>query len=171
MQTIPGPLVQVGYYAIGLVVLLGGATVILGLIFRGVQAKYGDAYVKSLVKTWYTSEELKAEREAFTRKVMSDWYASEVLREEREKFTRRVIEDQLRRDDGLIRRDIEKAVTTATAPVLEKLDELIAKMESTHQLYQQVLHRLSHIEGSVDVVKNAMRISSTMAKTNPGTGG
>lgn len=169
-QAIPQPIVTIGYYAIGLVVLLGGATLILGLIFRGIQAKYGDAYVKATIKEWYTSEELKAEREAFARKVVSDWYGTESMREERERFTRRVIEDQLRRDDGLIRRDIEKAVTAVTAPVVEKLDELLAKTESAHSTYQQVLQRLSHIEGSVDVVKNAMRLSSPSTRMPPGGG-
>lgn len=135
---INAPLATLGQWAIGIVVLLGGSTVMLGLIFRGIQQKYGDAYIKKQIEAWYASEPVK---------------------ESREKFTHKVIDDSIHRDDGLIHKAIDAAVATSQNGMEKKLDTLIERADQSNVLYQSVLQKLSHLEGSVEVIKSALKLS------------
>lgn len=162
---------NLGTLLLGLVTIMGGSAVVVGLILRGFISKYGDSYITKLIETWSTSEAVKTKRSNDVLDTVTRWYTSDPIREDRKKFTKDVVENETRRDDGIIRKEIESSIESNTQAVSKQLNEMLNKLEQNTTLFGQIAQRLSHIEGSVDVVKNALKFSSgvsqQMSKVTP----
>ncbi len=126
----------VGTWVLGVLATFVTVTVIAGIFLRGLQAKYGDAYITGVVEKWNTSDTARDKREAFIKKVL---------------------DDQVHRDDGVVRTALSEAVASVNGETNRKLDALLASVNKSTEHYQQMLQKLAHIEGSVDVMKNALK--------------
>jgi hypothetical protein len=125
-----------------------GALGLLGflaiLLLRGVWARNIEPMVQTAWVAWYMSEpQLRARklegdqardawwgqqiqvdaRQKETEKTLSAWYVSPEQVVLRKKFVYDEIDNHVRRDDGLIHKEIRVGVTAAIAPVTRELED------------------------------------------------
>lgn len=127
-----------------LLALIGGAGVIGAIIFAGVWDRFFKTKVRQEIKTFNGEPD---NLEAF------------------EKAVNKVIDNQINRRDGIIHKEISKQVEDGNAKVLGEIKALREELGDMTEIGS----RLGHIEGSMKVLLNALRVPP-IPPTNPPTG-
>lgn len=119
---------------------VGGFGVLLMLLMRGIWSKMGEPVVKELFKAWQNSPETITAQETFVKKV---------------------IDNEIRRDDGLIHKEIKRKTEETGEKLLEAFTELTTKIEgkedSRETFEKQIAERLSKIEGAIRAMLGGKR--------------
>lgn len=122
---------------------------------NGDQMKARDADTIKTLTSWYASGEQIKARDADLIKTVSAWHSSATMQDEREQHIVRVIDSQIRRDDGLIHREIRNKVDDANKPIYDMLDELkrasMTRDDEDRRFRQEVLTQLAQITGAMSV--------------------
>lgn len=125
-----------------LLVVVGGPTVIIGIFMKGIISSFAEPIIISIVQTWLSGEAQLVVRKAFIRdtikgddpttqavcEVVKQASTSEAEVEIFEKRVNKVIDGQIRRDDGLISKEIttktQMAMTSSNESVKAALGEI-----------------------------------------------
>jgi hypothetical protein len=119
-------------------------SVVFGLIVRGVAAKYGDGYIV---------------------KVVERWFASESVREFRKKFVREILDNEIARDDGLIRLAVIGEAEKLSREVIERLEHIQATFDRSVAEQTKIGERLARIEGAVETLRTLKPMPAPPRKT------
>lgn len=173
MQNTTAPVVSINLQTFGSWVLLIGfstGVIILFafLLMRGFWAQFIEPKLRTLFMDWYNNFEVKKERDKdieetaakhfksdahdeHTRRTISSWYNQQATRDERETFTKKVIDDQIQRADGVIRKEINVHVDKLTDKIESLTADVNAKFDTLNNSTNQMLAKLSRIEGFLSV--------------------
>lgn len=129
---------------------LGGFTVIL---VRGFWAKSIEPMIWASVTTWYNDKPQSTARHEATISQVQEWYTSDAVRESREKALLTVMDNQIRRDDGLINKEIHTKVKRSADALTESIAELQRRIDArdaeNRKFQTEVLDGLRDLQQSV----------------------
>ena len=146
------------------------------LLFRGLWAHTVEPLVQAAWISWYTSDaQIKARkiegdqardawwgqqvhveaRKKETETTLAAWHASPEQVKIRKQFIFEEIDNHVRRDDGLIHKEIRVGVTAAIAPVTRELEDiktlLRRRNEDESEFRQEMAANIAHILAVIDM--------------------
>lgn len=142
-------------------VLVGGGVlwVLLLLMLRGFWDKTGKPAVKDLLLALQAEPEHVKKRTDEIQGVFQTWYNAPDQIKTRTDFVKGVIDNEVRRDDGVIHKDITTKVDALEADLAKKIDGVATKFDKFQEAQErrdienrefnsQVLAKLARIEGA-----------------------
>lgn len=144
-QTLPS------LYGLGTILLGGGGVgVLCTLLMRGLWVKHGEPEIITTVAAWYSAP---AQTEA------------------RVKFIKQVIDNEIRRDDGLIAKEIEQAIDDFKQKLEAELAELYRDNQTEQQFRNTVISEIGRLKGSLGVLTRSSSTSvDNFAAVSPPAG-
>lgn len=156
--------------------MLGGTAVLSTIVLLAARGYWQTNVVPMLeneIRKWY-SDPVQVEARSKERVAsIKDWYDKREQHDEREKEMQNVlrlpvvvaemtqsvkliIDNEIKRSDGLISREIHTQVTAMESRIVSKLDELVERMREDMKFKEQILQKIGKLEGAI----NAMNGSS-----------
>lgn len=142
-------------------VLVGGGVlwVLFLLMARGFWDKTGKPAVKDLIVSLHAEPENVKKRTEEIQGVIQTWHNAPDQIKTRTEFVKGVIDNEVRRDDGVIHKDITTKVTALEADLAKKIDGMATKFDKFQEAQErrdkenrefssQVLAKLARIEGA-----------------------
>lgn len=149
----------------GIVVLLT-ATGLAALFVRGFYVKYVEPMFLNTVNTWYTHKEQMQSRQLETQTTVQNWYRSPEVQAERAAHAESVLDNHIRRDDGLIHREINNRVATSADALkaqISKQEEMLEKQAAENRVFQQeILAALKDLQTSVSYLHGRQNTSQAV---------
>lgn len=160
-----GNLVVVIFSIAAAMAVLGGLTTVF---FRGFWTKTIEPMIHAAIVSWYSSEaQVKARvammeqtiqayqgqqvqveaRKQETTNIVTAWHTSPEQLKVRKEFVRDAIDNHVRRDDGLIHKEIEMRVEKGIQPLHKGMAEIKDMLQEELLFRQQVMGKLGHMEG------------------------
>lgn len=149
--------------------LVGG---LAALLARGFWSRTIEPMIQAALTSWYSSEDqLKARmtmvdqtiqawhgkqaqveaRQGETVRVVNAWYTSPDQQKIHKEFVRDEIDNHVRRDDGLIHKEIKMSVERGVQPLQTDMSEIKLLLQQRTQeeflFREQVIGKLGHLEG------------------------
>jgi len=160
-----------GYVAL----VVGGAAALWALVMLmvwGFWDRMGKPAVKKLITEMHVEPEQTKQREAETQAVIIEWHNSPDQIKTRTEFVKGVIDNEVRRDDGVIHKDITTKVNVVEADLSKKLDNVMTKFDKfqesqdkrdkdNREFNTQVLSKLARIEGQVQLMSGRKTSASS----------
>lgn len=155
--------------------MLGGTAVLSAIVLLAARGYWQTNVVPMLeneIRKWY-SDPVQVEARSKERIAsIKDWYDKREQHEEREKETQNVlrqpavvlemsqsvkliIDNEIKRSDGLISREIHTQVNAMESRIVSKLDELAERMREDLQFKQQILQKIGKLEGAINAMTGA----------------
>ena len=155
-------LVQVGAGLVTAFGVLGGIALFL---FRGFWAKNIEPLIQNVIHQWWSSRDQMVARDIEVQKTIATWDGSPERHAQSESRIVGVIDNQIRRDDGLIHREIRAKLEAGMEPIHETLADLKRaaqqRDDEDRHFRQEVLTTLAQIQGAMGVSGSPFR-GSTM---------
>lgn len=152
--------------------LLGGSTLISGaavLVARGYWAKTVTPLIEAEIRKWYSAAE---QTEARTKERMTsyrEWYDKREQVDEREKemlhvlrnpsvvaettqAVKLVIDNEIKRSDGLIHKEIKTQVDSMESRVISKLEEMAQLQREDTAFKQKILQEMGQLKGAINAI-------------------
>jgi hypothetical protein len=138
--------------------LLG--TGVLGALFAFVGKGYWMSNVAPLVETeirkWYQAREQLEEREKEVRNLLR----TPAVSEESTKAVKLIIDNEIKRSDGLISREIHSQVNEMESRLLSKLEELSDVIKDDTAFKQEMLRKMGKLEGAINTILPAAKLGA-----------
>lgn len=132
--------------------VLGGIALFL---FRGFWAKNIEPLILNVITAWWSHVDQARARDTDVEKTVKAWYASHDVTEHLDRRIDERIDNQIRRDDGLIHKEIRAKLDAGIEPLHETLAELRRaskeREEEDRRFRQEVLTTLAQIQGAMSV--------------------
>lgn len=140
----------------GILVTVGLLSGLLLMLLQGFWAKSVAPRIQEAILSWYGSEaQLKARKVEFE-SLVQGWNTQPSQVDDRRRAMRDLIDNEIRRDDGLIKREITQTIERVVAPLQSELTEIKKLLLSRNELDQRfrddMFTRLAHLEGLVSSV-------------------
>lgn len=158
------------------IVSLAAASALVGglgmIIARGFWSKTIEPMIQAAFVTWYTSEEQLKTRKIFAEQTFQAWHGSqpqidarnaEIVRvaqawhtapeqtKVRKDFVREEIDNHVRRDDGIIHKEIKVSVESGIGPLKADMAEIKGMLHDRQRedlsFREAVIGKLGHLEG------------------------
>lgn len=148
---------------------LGGGSIILTIALltaRGYWSKSISPLILEEMTKWY-NEQTQVDARARERQAwLKDWHDKRDQRDNRQEEVRNilrlpdivkedearikeVIDNEIKRTDGLISREIKEQVSDMEKRIVAKLDEVATFLQNDTQFKQQMVTRMAHLEGAI----------------------
>lgn len=143
-------------------ILLGGllSTSVIGALLAFVGKGYWIAniapLVESEVRKWYQAKEQAEEREKELRHLLRTPEVSD----EHNKSVKLIIDNEIKRSDGLISKEIHTQVNQMESRLLSKLEELSDVIKEDLAFKQEMLRKMGKLEGAINTILPAAKLSS-----------
>ena len=151
----------------GLVVafaVLGGIALFL---FRGFWAKNIEPLILNVVTAWWGHVDQARARDTDVEKTVKAWYSAPEMAAHIDARIDARIDNQIRRDDGLIHREIRAKLDDGMEPIHETLAELRRaskeRDDEDRRFRQEVITTLAQIQGAMSVGSGPFR-SATLSR-------
>jgi hypothetical protein len=163
-STVPSSIQAAGGWLFAALVGVGGVSVLVSLLLRGIWSKNGDPMVRQALASWYNSKEQMEARRKEIKEVLAEANLSPEVHAAHATLVGEIIDNHLRRDDGLIRKEItvtaqrlDADLTGKIASASQGLKDLLMQMidrldrfDARQQTFQeQTFNRLGRIEGTL----------------------
>lgn len=135
-------------------ILLGGllSTSVLGALLAVLGKGYWISNVAPLVETevrkWYQAKEQTEEREKELRHLLR----SPEVADEGAKTVKLIIDNEIKRSDGLISKEIHTQVNNMESRLLSKLEELSDVIKDDLAFKQEMLRKMGKLEGAINTI-------------------
>jgi hypothetical protein len=163
--------------------ILGGSSLLTGvavLIARGYWAKTVTPLIETEIRRWYSSPEQVEARAKERQATFREWYDKRENVEEREKemqhvlrnpsvvsettqSVRLVIDNEIKRSDGLIHKEIKTQVDSMESRVISKLEEMAQLQREDTALKQKILQEMGQLKGAINAITGHGVGSSTVS--------
>lgn len=165
MSTIvPGMTIQltVEQLVLAAITVLGGGSGVAYLIFRGLWSKSIQPLVQAEITTYLQKPDVLGAQKNATRAEIVLIHNEPAEMDKRKSEIRAVIDDHIRRDDGLIHKELNARVKEQQNHFDKKMDELLAAVRERNEGQDQMIGRLAKVEGMLTVLlKGSSSPSST----------
>ena len=166
--------------------MLGGTAVLSTIVLLAARGYWQTNVVPMLeneIRKWY-SDPVQVEARSKERVAsIKDWYDKREQHDEREKEMQNVlrlpivvaemnqsvkliIDNEIKRSDGLISREIHSQVTAMESRIVSKLDELVERMREDMKFKEQILQKIGKLEGAINAM-NGSSIGGSTITTPP----
>lgn len=155
-----------------LLVAVGGTGVFATLLIVAAKGYWSSTVaplVEKEIRGWYNSPEQLESRARERATAFKDWYDKKEQHEEREKelqnllrtpavarenneAVRSIIDNEIKRTDGLIAKEVTAKVNDMESRLLSKLDEMMAYQREDTAFKQRVLQELGRLKGAIDTI-------------------
>jgi hypothetical protein len=143
----------------------GGLWILFLLMVRGFWDKTGKPAIKDLIVALHAEPEYVKKQREEIQSVIQTWHNEPEQLKVRIEFVKGVIDNEVRRDDGVIHRDITTKVTALEAALAKKIDDMAVKFDhfqesqeqrdkENREFSTQVLAKLARIEGAFQTMTN-----------------
>lgn len=167
-NTTGSDLLHVGAGLVAAFAVLGGIALFL---FRGFWAKNIEPLILNVITAWWSNGDQIAARDTDVRKTVIAWYASAEVQDQRDAQIVKVLDNQIRRDDGLIHREIRVKLDAGMEPIHEMLAELRRATQQRdvedRNFRQEVLTTLAQIQGAMSVGSGPFRAATLSRGAQP----
>lgn len=172
-QTSPAPTPRTMENILLLIVGVLGGTGILATVMLMTAKGYWNGTIAPLIETeilkWHTST---TQTDARTRERLAsfkEWYEKREQHEEREKelqnllrtptvvdentkVVKLIIDNEIKRSDGLISKEIKTQVSDMESRLLSKLEEMSQGLRENTATQQQMLQKMGHLQGAINAM-------------------
>lgn len=115
------------------------------------QLKARTAMVDQTIQAWHGKQAQVEARQVETTRVVTAWHTSPEQMKVRKEFVRDEIDNHVRRDDGLIHKEIKMSVERGVQPLHADMADIKAMLQLRTQedllFREQVIGKLGHLEG------------------------
>lgn len=163
--------------------MLGGTAVLSTIVLLAARGYWQTNVVPMLeneIRKWYSDPSQVDARNKERLVSIKDWYDKREQRDEREKEMQNVlrlpavaseitqavkliIDNEIKRSDGLISREIHTQVNAMESRIVSKLDELVERMRDDLQLKQQILQKIGKLEGAINAMSGSAIVGGTIS--------
>jgi hypothetical protein len=164
---------------------LGGGSFILAvavLTARGYWSKSISPLILEEMNKWYHEQAQVDARSRERQAWLKDWYDKRDQRDNRQEEVRNilrlpdlvkedeahikeVIDNEIKRTDGLISREIKEQVSDMEKRIVAKLDEVATFLQNDTQFKQQMVTRMAHLEGAITAMFPKMVLPDHVEKS------
>jgi hypothetical protein len=156
--------------------LVGGTSVVAGLVVVAAKGYWSSTVaplIEKEIRKWYQAPEQNEGRHKEQVAAFREWYDKREQMEEREKEVqhllrtpavveeqaksiRLIIDNEIKRSDGLISREIHSQVSAMESRLLSKLEEMTQALRETKRdddaFKQEVLRKIGKLEGAINTI-------------------
>lgn len=115
------------------------------------QGKARQAHFDQAIQAWYGKQTQVEARKVETTGVVTAWHTSPEQMKVRKEFVRDEIDNHVRRDDGLIHKEIKMSVERGVQPLHQDMADIKNLLQQRSQedllFREQVIGKLGHLEG------------------------
>jgi hypothetical protein len=163
--------------------LVGGTSIVAGLVVVAAKGYWSSTVaplIEKEIRKWYQAPEQNEERHKEQVAAFREWYDRREQMEEREKDVqyllrtpavveeqaksiRLIIDNEIKRSDGLISREIHSQVSAMESRLLSKLEEMSQALREANAIKQEtkrdddafkqeVLRKIGKLEGAINMI-------------------
>ena len=156
--------------------LVGGTSIVAGLVVVAAKGYWSSTVaplIEKEIRKWYQAPEQNEGRHKEQVAAFREWYDRREQMEEREKevqhllrtpavveeqakSVRLIIDNEIKRSDGLISREIHSQVSAMESRLLSKLEEMTQALRETKRdddaFKQEVLRKIGKLEGAINTI-------------------
>lgn len=100
------------------------------LVLRGLWEREGRGLAEQRLKDWYTSPTMVELRKKEVEQALEHWWQSPAQVAVRKREFATALETEVRRDDGMVQREVTVRVSAVSTKMEEKLQELTAEVRA-----------------------------------------